>query len=436
MKLFLALLVVVSAVALTDAKRYRVLTGPTLSRAQWNQRCARLGGRLANINNAHEQRLATAAIKRSSKPYILTAIKRRVPHSRTFVNGFGRLQRYFNWRPSRRGWRNPDDCRRCGKHGEPCVMLYKNNGQWNDLRCYLNAALCEFGRRRPRPTIIWRRKTFFVINANRWLNRGQLAHLCRRRGAQLGRINNGHEQRVAAHLIRRYSNSGATLTGMFRKYRLRNSRRYKHWNRGEPNNWGRGGEPCVEVYKSGKWNDIKCRGRSVLCQRVRGKRPRPRPRPRWRYVWRWRTVVRKTFFVVNANRWLSRGHLAGLCRRRRGHLATINNGHEQRVAYHLIRRFSRSHSALTGMRRAHRLPRSRRYKFWNRGEPNNCCGGEPCVEVYKSSGRWNDIKCRGRTALCAITGRRRVRYRVRLSWRQWIIWRRRMKVKWIVHRRR
>ena len=50
---------------------------------------------------------------------------------------------FYSFSKWRRG--QPDDCRHCGPHAEPCIMLYKN-GEWNDLRCQLNAALCEFGK--------------------------------------------------------------------------------------------------------------------------------------------------------------------------------------------------------------------------------------------------------------------------------------------------
>jgi len=33
------------------------------------------------------------------------------------------------------------------------------------------------------------------------------------------------------------------------------------------------------------------------------------------------------------------------------------------------------------------------YTNWADGEPNNCCGGENCLVMYTSQGKWNDGTC-------------------------------------------
>ena len=40
---------------------------------------------------------------------------------------------------------------------------------------------------------------------------------------------------------------------------------FSNWRRGEPNDVGRG-EPCIQVYASGEWNDIPCRLNTALCE--------------------------------------------------------------------------------------------------------------------------------------------------------------------------
>ena len=79
----------------SDVKYYKVLTGKTLSTTQWAKKCRDRGGRLASITNAAEQAMATAAVRTSPRPYIITAMKRITPHSKTFVDGFGFVQTYL-----------------------------------------------------------------------------------------------------------------------------------------------------------------------------------------------------------------------------------------------------------------------------------------------------------------------------------------------------
>ena len=33
---------------------------------------------------------------------------------------------------------------------------------------------------------------------------------------------------------------------------------YSNWNKGEPNDYGRDGEDCTQMFKDGKWNDVHC----------------------------------------------------------------------------------------------------------------------------------------------------------------------------------
>ena len=76
-------------------KHFKVLTGPTSSYTQWTAKCFAIGGRLASITSAVEQERAAVAVSTSSKPYIITAMRRIAYHSETFVDGYGRVMTYL-----------------------------------------------------------------------------------------------------------------------------------------------------------------------------------------------------------------------------------------------------------------------------------------------------------------------------------------------------
>ena len=46
------------------------------------------------------------------------------------------------------------------------------------------------------------------------------------------------------------------------------------------------------------------------------------------------------------------------------------------------------------------------YANWNSGEPNNCCGGEHCLNMWGYTGRWNDLTCAAAIpSICEIEGK-------------------------------
>merc|ERR1740133_448442 len=50
--------------------------------------------------------------------------------------------------------------------------------------------------------------------------------------------------------------------------------KFLSWNKGEPNNYNT--ENCVEIYQSGKWNDLKCATkRPFFCQKTKKAAPKP-----------------------------------------------------------------------------------------------------------------------------------------------------------------
>jgi hypothetical protein len=102
-------------------------------------------------------------------------------------------------------------------------------------------------------------------------------HACRRRHMRIAAINNAGEQRFAGKHTRGHTwiaindikHEGRWMNGNKRA-------RYTHWNRGEPNNWGRGGEDCTLMNwgRGGRWNDMRCNYRAKYACKKTARRAR------------------------------------------------------------------------------------------------------------------------------------------------------------------
>ena len=70
---------------------YQIQEGATQTYEQWEAKCKAIGGRLASINDAMEQKMAEDALKRAkvNGEGALTATKRIAPNADIFVNGDG-----------------------------------------------------------------------------------------------------------------------------------------------------------------------------------------------------------------------------------------------------------------------------------------------------------------------------------------------------------
>ena len=93
-------------------------------------------------------------------------------------------------------------------------------------------------------------------------------------------------------------------------------KRYTNWHRGEPNNWHN--EDCAQMYRSGKWNDLRCNARlPYVCE----------------FGSRAKKICKGTTSTLNLYgiryqiipRKLTWGAAQANCRRHGGNLATITN---------------------------------------------------------------------------------------------------------------
>ena len=71
----------------------------SLSYAQWDTKCQDKGGNLASVNNAKQQAKALKALRGTKRHSVLTGMKRKDAHSKTFVDAIGQKVR-FRWAPA------------------------------------------------------------------------------------------------------------------------------------------------------------------------------------------------------------------------------------------------------------------------------------------------------------------------------------------------
>jgi len=169
------------------------------------------------------------------------------------------------------------------------------------------------------------------------------------------------------------------------------SARFGAWGPGEPNNAG-GDEACAEMnFPAGTWNDLRCSDPlGYLCERIfagpMSCTGRSILTPRGEYC-----------LYENAQRtWHA---AAAACEATGGMLAAITTDDEQRA---LVK-------ALAGPLSMDRVwlgvtdaavegtwldARGAKQTFfgWGPSEPNDS-GGEDCVELLLSTGKWNDLAC-------------------------------------------
>ncbi|XP_070552350.1 low affinity immunoglobulin epsilon Fc receptor-like [Ptychodera flava] len=123
------------------------------------------------------------------------------------------------------------------------------------------------------------RRCYRVFTAR--LNWCTAQRVCRRHRGTLVSIHNHRQNCIVRAYARRYGNlwiglNDIRVEGRF-KWINRAPYNYRRWSRGEPNNYKN--EDCVEMYRNGHWNDLKCaHRRRFMCMRRRHFR---RPKPCW-----------------------------------------------------------------------------------------------------------------------------------------------------------
>ncbi|XP_070552385.1 low affinity immunoglobulin epsilon Fc receptor-like [Ptychodera flava] len=118
--------------------------------------------------------------------------------------------------------------------------------------------------------VCYHRKCYRMFTRRR---RWRRAHrICRRKGGTLVSIHNSYQNRIVRAYARRYGNLWIGLNdrrceGRFR-WTDRSRYNFSRWYCHEPNNYRN--EDCVEMYRNGRWNDLRCRRRRrFMCQKRR-----------------------------------------------------------------------------------------------------------------------------------------------------------------------
>merc|ERR1712166_202476 len=103
---------------------------------------------------------------------------------------------------------------------------------------------------------------------------------CQKMGMKLAHPNKKQNAELAKMLKK--ANVGAAWIGLNDKKKegswkwmgVAKGNKFLSWNKGEPNNYNT--EDCVEMFQSGKWNDLKCATkRPFFCQKTKKAAPKP-----------------------------------------------------------------------------------------------------------------------------------------------------------------
>ena len=307
-------------------------------------------------------------------------VLRRAPYRRAYVglNDRAREGRYQwadgisrSFRRWRRGepnnWGN-EDCTEIGLFGD---------ATWNDISC--GARLYFFCTTRPRDFELV--KTAMTFSDAR-------KHCAIHFGSDLAVVPDKGTNDAMWQAIRQVGNHRAWIgyedrsaEGKF-EWVDGQSRSFKAWRRGEPNNVGGGnGEDCVEIglFNDASWNDLPCHVRlQFFCDTRRA----------------------KSFVLVKSARTYAQAN--DYCKSTFGTtLATVPDLATNRAMWNELKRVGNK-QAFIGLedRQAEKVFRwasGARYTFrrWHRGEPNNVgSGGEDCTEMGRFNDEtWNDINC-------------------------------------------
>ena len=152
---------------------------------------------------------------------------------------------YTNWYSGQ-----PDDA---GGNEDCMEFNYRSSGKWNDATCTIKLKyVCQFPTP-PQPPPVYT----LMHGALSW---GNAYTTCVRAGLRLASVHSAAENALlvtaaagnevwiggtdaASEGTWKWSPSGAPLS-------------YTNWIGGEPNDWG--GQDCLQVYSSGKWDDYFC----------------------------------------------------------------------------------------------------------------------------------------------------------------------------------
>ncbi|KAL5011088.1 hypothetical protein ScPMuIL_013393 [Solemya velum] len=249
---------------------YKLVTSTSTNWTSAQSNCLQEGGNLVSVNDIYEQSFLTILTENS---YVwLGLFDTQTAGSYGWIDGWPVTFTYW------------DDDEPSSGDNNGCVAMF--NSRWDDISCSKNLSyVCEISTVSPPPTTVpppgwcadskWTRQGdyCYFVDTSISVPWHSADYLCKKKGMQLASIMNIEEAVFVKDLIAKTdtstntfsrSNTGIwigltkTIIGSY-TWTDNNPVTFLHWTKGEPTgSWDGEDEECVEIVKTGTWNDERC----------------------------------------------------------------------------------------------------------------------------------------------------------------------------------
>ncbi|XP_036420700.1 macrophage mannose receptor 1-like [Colossoma macropomum] len=276
------------------------------------------------------------------------------------------------------------------KSGEPrdtkeiCVQM-EADGKWNVKNCVEKLPfMCYEGKNAHRYILIKDKKNWRDAQS-----------FCRERYTDLARVRNQTENKE----IKNAAKGKTVWIGLFRvswKWSDQSYSSFRYWKKNQPDNFG-GNESCVEMLKSGQWNDVNCETKlPFICYKVK----------------------KCTYILINGARTWSGAQ--SYCRKYHTDLASVRNQTENQKIWDLIQNVSSKRVWIGLFYDSWRWPdqSDSSFRYWASRQPDHFGGNEDCAAVSMTDQRhWSDVNCKNKLPFICYKNKL-ILIKQNLTWRE------------------